>query len=102
LCLSGNSPGIAQGGEFDDDVEEDEGSSTQAVAPRKANKTVAHNFRRIVEDYRRTKNPAVLQDVEHALLFLRSQRQYKVGRGLFRSQTKVFMFSSHCWKDTTP
>ncbi|KAH0587487.1 hypothetical protein H2248_006269 [Termitomyces sp. 'cryptogamus'] len=49
-----------------------------AVAPRKANKTVASNFRSIANNYRISGSPSVLQDLRNALLFLKSQRQHKV------------------------
>lgn len=52
----------------------------QAVAPRKRNTAVASSFRTIVENSRSSGNSAMLQDVQNAILFLRSQREHKVGQ----------------------
>lgn len=52
--------------------------ANQAVAPRKANQTVASSLRAIIEKGRESGNLAVFQDVQNALLFLRSQREHKV------------------------
>ncbi|RDB22596.1 hypothetical protein Hypma_010262 [Hypsizygus marmoreus] len=49
-----------------------------AVAPRKTNQTVASNFRNIVQKSMKSGDSAILQDVENALLFLRSQREHKL------------------------
>ncbi|KAF8231870.1 hypothetical protein L208DRAFT_1398207 [Tricholoma matsutake] len=52
--------------------------SRAAVVPRKTNQVVASNFRSIVEKSRKTGDPTIFQDVQNALLFLRSQREHKL------------------------
>ncbi|KAG6812320.1 hypothetical protein H0H92_003404 [Tricholoma furcatifolium] len=49
-----------------------------AVAPRKANEVVSSNFRRIANEYQRSQSPVILQDMQNALLFLKSQREHKI------------------------
>ncbi|KAG6817435.1 hypothetical protein H0H87_008603 [Tephrocybe sp. NHM501043] len=49
-----------------------------AIAPRKANKAVASNFRSIANEYQKSGSPAILQDMQNALLSLRSQREHKI------------------------
>ncbi|KAG6820093.1 hypothetical protein H0H93_005405 [Arthromyces matolae] len=49
-----------------------------AVAPRKANRAVASNLRSLANNYRLSGSAVVFQDLQNALLFLKSQREYKV------------------------
>ena len=51
---------------------------TKAVVPRKMNHVMASNYRSIVEKSRTSGDSTMFQDLENALLFLRSQREHKV------------------------
>ncbi|KAF9462584.1 hypothetical protein BDZ94DRAFT_1165592 [Collybia nuda] len=52
--------------------------SKAAVTPRKTNQIVATRLRSIIEKARQSDSPTIFQDVQNTLLFLRSQREYKL------------------------
>jgi len=52
--------------------------SDKAVVPRKMNHDVASNYRSIVEKSRTSGDSTMFQDLQNALLFLRSQREHKL------------------------
>jgi L-threonylcarbamoyladenylate synthase len=48
--------------------------------PRKVNKTIIAHFRSIAEKIGKDDNISAHRDFENAILFIRSQREHKVGR----------------------